>query len=139
MAQLRLGYPEIKRRGAEVFQITPTPPKLGPVYARRFALPFSYLCDGDYAVHRTYGLTTKGMLAALKGGLESFPRMVAGIVKGEQPSMVPYLPNGLDSATMEQALFLVGRDGRVRFRHIADVHAHIPSNESLLRALDALP
>ena len=138
MAQLRLGYPEIKRRWAEVLQITATPLAQGALYARRFALPFPYLCDGDYAVHRRYGLTTKGMLAALKGGLESFPRIVAGLVKGEQPSMLPYLPNGLASATMEQAMFLVGRDGRVRFRHIADVHAHIPSNETLLRALEGL-
>jgi peroxiredoxin len=139
MAQLRLGYPEIKRRGAEVFQITGTPPAQGALYARRFTLPFPYLCDGDHAVHRRYGLTTKGMLAALKDGLESFPRMLTGIVKGEQPSPLPYLPQGMIEATMEQAMFLVGRDGRVRFRHVADVHAHIPSNEVLLRALDALP
>ena len=140
MAQLRLGYPEIKRRGAEVFQITPTPPKLGPIYARRFALPFSYLCDGDSAVHRRYGLTTKGMLAAIKTMVESFPGALAGIISGQQPSMLPYMTSKeFADVTMEQALFLVGRDGRVRFRHIADVHAHIPSNESLLRALDALP
>ena len=78
------------------------------------------------------------MMAALKGGLESLPGMLAGIVKGEQPSLLPYLGNGPVSATMEQAMFLVGRDGRVRFRHIADAHTQIPSNETLLRALDTL-
>ena len=136
MAQLRLGYPEIQRRGAELLQITATPSSQGALYARRFTLPFPYLCDGDHAVHRRYGLTTRGMLAALKGQMESFPRLLTGMVKGEQPSLLPYLPQGMIEATMEQAMFLVDRNGRVRFRHIADVHAHIPSNDTLLRALD---
>jgi hypothetical protein len=139
MAQLRLGYPEIKRRGAEVFQITETPPAQGALYARRFTLPFPYLCDGDHVVHRRYGLTTKGMLAGLKGGMRSFPGSLVGIARGEQPSLFPYLAKGLAANSMEQAVFLVGRDGRVRFRHIADSQAHIPSNDALLRALDKLP
>jgi len=135
---LRLGYPEIKRRGGEVLEITATPPKLGTLYAKRFTLPFPYLCDGDYAIHRRYGLATRGMLAALRIGLESFPRELVGVVKGEQPSIFPYLPNGLGSFSMDQAMFLVGRDGRVRFRQIFDAHAHLPSNETLLRELDAV-
>jgi len=139
MAQLRLGYPAIKQRGAEVVQITATPPKVGALYARRFTLPFVYLCDGDHAVHRHYGLTTRGMLNALKGSLKSFPGMVAGVVQGQQPSPLPYVASGLADNAMEQAVFLIGRDGRVSFRHIADGRAHIPSNDTLLHALDALP
>src|SRR3972149_1055141 len=88
MAQLRLGYPEIKRRQAEIFQITSTPPTQGALYARRFNLPFPYLCDGDLTTYRLYGLTTKGMMAALKSGFESFPSIVTGFVKGEQPSLL---------------------------------------------------
>src|SRR3972149_4105678 len=132
MAQLRLGYPEIKRRQAEIFQITSTPPTQGALYARRFNLPFPYLCDGDLTTYRLYGLTTKGMMAALKSGFESFPSIVKGFVKGEQPSLLPY--SSTEKMTTEQAMFLVGRDGKVRFRYIADGHAPIPSNETLLRA-----
>jgi len=138
MAQVRLTYPEIKRRGAEVWQITPTPAAQAALYARRFDLPFPYLCDADRATHRRYGLGSKGVLASLKAGLESLPGMLAGSVKGEQPSPVPYMSGGLGSGAMEQGMFLVGRDGRVHFRHIADIHAHIPSNDTLLGALDAL-
>src|SRR5262249_21977034 len=118
MAQLRLGYPAIKQRGAEVIQITATPPQVGALYARRFTLPFVYLCDGDHTVHRHYGLTTRGMLTALKSSLKSFPGMMAGVVKGQQPSLRPYLAGGLAENAMEQALFLIGRDGRVYFRRI---------------------
>lgn len=138
MAQVRLAYPEITRRGAEVLQITPTPPAQGALYARRFTLPFPYLCDAGYTTHRRYGLGSKGALAAIKTAWESLPGIVQGSVKGEQPSLLPYLSGGLASATMEQGMFLVDQDRRVRFRHIADMHAHIPANDMLLRALDAL-
>ena len=136
MAQLRLGYPEIKRRGAEVLWITGTPVAQGALYARRFNLPFPYLCDGDLTTYRLYGLTTKGVMAALKSGFESFPSIVKGFVKGEQPSLLPY--SSAEKMTTEQAMFLVGQDGRVRFRFVADAHAHLPPTESLLRALDSL-
>jgi len=138
MAQLRLGYPEIKRRGAEILHITGTPPELGPLYARRFALPFPYLCDGDQVVHRRYGLTTKGALAALKNSMRASVFGLPGIIKGEQPSLLPYLAKGPAANSMEQAMILVGRDGKVRFRHLADTQAHIPPNDSLIRALDSL-
>lgn len=138
MAQVRLAYPEIKQRGAELFQITPTPAAQAALYARRFDLPFPYLCDADRATHRRYGLTAKGVLASLKAGLESLPGVLAGSMRGEQPSPLPYMAGGLASGAMEQGMFLVGRDGCVRFRHIADIHAHVPSNDTLLRALDVL-
>ena len=138
MAQLRLGYPEIKRRGAEVLQITGTPVAQGALYARRFTLPFPYLCDEDHAVHRRYGLTTKGILAALKNSVRASTLGLPGIIKGEQPSLLPYLAKGPAASTMEQAMILVGRDGKVRFRHIADSQAHIPPNDTLIRALDSL-
>ena len=138
MAQLRLGHLEIKRRGAEIFHITSTPPELGPLYAKRFSLPFPYLCDGDFTVYRRYGLKTetKGKMTAIKGGFQSFPGMLTGFVKREQPSPRPY--PAMRKMTTEQAMFLVGRDGEVRFRYIGDGHAPIPPNATLLRALDAL-
>src|SRR5262245_38209160 len=139
MAQLRLGYPAIKQRGAEVAQITATPPNVGALSTHRFTLPSVYLSDGDHAVHRHNGLTTRSMLNAMKGSLKSFPGMVAGVVQGQQPSPLPYVASGLADNAMEQAVFLIGRDGRVSFRHIADGRAHIPSNDTLLHALDALP
>jgi hypothetical protein len=138
MAQLRLGYPEIKRRGAEILWITSTPVAQGALYARRFTLPFTYLCDEGHAVHRRYGLTTKGALAGLRNGMRSFRVALPAIIKGEQPSLRPYLAKGPAENSMEQAMVLVGRDGKVRYRQIADNQATIPPNHSLIRALDAL-
>src|SRR3990172_5635907 len=138
MAQLRLGNLEMKRRGAEVLWITGTPAAQGALYARRFTLPFAYLCDEDHAVHRRYGLNTKGVLAGLKNSMKSFPASLPGIIKGEQPSFLPYLSKGLAANTTGQAMVLVGRDGKVCFRHVGDTRANIPPNDTLIRALDSL-
>src|SRR3990172_8336199 len=121
MAQVRRAYPEITRRGAEVLQITPTPSAQGMLYARRFDLPFPYLCDPGYTMYRRYGLASKGALAALRAATQSLPGMLQGSVAGEQPSLVPYVSGGLGAGSMEQGMFLLDRDRRVRFRHIADV------------------
>ena len=139
MAQLRLGYPEMKQRKAEVLWITATPPTQGALYARRFNLPFPYLCDGDGAVHRLYGFSTKGILAGLRGAAKSTPAILRGMASGEQPSVVPYISKMLTEATMDHAMFLVGQDGRVHFRHIAAPRTHLPSNDALIGALDKLP
>lgn len=141
MAQLRLGYPEIKKRGADLLQITITPAKLGPIYAKRFDLPFPYLCDQDQSLHRLFGLTGKGVeMTGLKGGLMAVVASLPSLVNRDQPSLLPYLPylkKGVDP-TMQQAMFLVGRDGKVHFRHVSDGHEPIPSNDALLRELAAL-
>jgi putative peptide zinc metalloprotease protein len=138
MAQVRRAYPDITRRGAEVLQVTPTPPAQGALYTRRFDLPFPYLCDPGYTMYRRYGLASKGALAALRAVMESLPDVLQRSVTGEQRSLVPYVSGGLAAGSTEQGMFLIDRDRRVRFRHIADVHAHIPSNDTLLRMLDAL-
>jgi hypothetical protein len=70
--------------------------------------------------------------------MESLPDVLQRSVTGEQRSLVPYVSGGLAAGSTEQGMFLIDRNRRVRFRHIADVHAHIPSNDTLLRMLDAL-
>src|SRR5215216_5828949 len=56
MAQLRLGYPEIQRSGAEVLQITHNTPLEAQRYFKHYPIAFPYLCDADRAVHEAYGL-----------------------------------------------------------------------------------
>ena len=56
MAQLRLGYPEIQRSGAEVLQITHNTAAEAQRYFKHYPIAFPYLCDPARAVHETYGL-----------------------------------------------------------------------------------
>src|SRR5215216_5496897 len=48
MSQYARAYPLIKERGGEVLEVTNTTPERAQLYARRFKLPFPYLCDPDY-------------------------------------------------------------------------------------------
>src|SRR5512138_2826592 len=56
MAQLRLGYPVIQRRGAEVLQITHNTTAEAQRYFKHYPIAFPYLCDPDRVVHEAYGL-----------------------------------------------------------------------------------
>ena len=56
MSQLARGYERIRSLGADVLQITPTTPGRAAFYVRNFTLPFVYLCDPDYSVHRQWGV-----------------------------------------------------------------------------------
>jgi|SRR6185369_12804878 peroxiredoxin len=56
MSQLARGYERIRGLGADVLQVTPTPPSRAAFYVRNFNLPFVYLCDPDYSVHRQWGV-----------------------------------------------------------------------------------
>ena len=56
MAQLRLGYPEIERSGAEVLQITHNTAAEAQRYFKHYPIAFPYLCDADRVVHEAYGL-----------------------------------------------------------------------------------
>jgi peroxiredoxin len=59
MSQLARGYGQFKTLDAELLQITPSPLERARFYARKFPLPFPYLCDPDYSVRRAFGLESR--------------------------------------------------------------------------------
>src|SRR4051812_14524022 len=75
MSQLARALPRIRERGGEVIEVTSTAPARAQAYARRFTLPFPYLCDPDYQARGAWGLEkrahgpgyyAKTMLAGMK-------------------------------------------------------------------------
>jgi peroxiredoxin len=56
MSQLARGYERIRRKNAEVLEVTTTKPERARFYAKSYKLPFPYLCDPDYTVRRAWGL-----------------------------------------------------------------------------------
>jgi len=141
MAQLRLSYEEIQKRGAEILQVTHSAAEEARLYYRHYKLTFPYLCDVDRAVHRMYGVPI-----AQKRLVEMSRRLVANFVaetsdrllRGEKsPSPLPHLRRyGFDDP--EQAVFIVDRDGIIRYVHSSGPIGSIPSNEELLRQLATL-
>ena len=115
MSQLSRVYPQIRDRGGEVLQVTPSPPARAQLYARRFTLPFPYLCDPAHEAWETWGLMRRshGPLyyakAALFGMTAAHPPNDFGTFGpslSEMPSML------IDD---DMGFFVVDRDGVVRY------------------------
>ena len=137
MAQLRLGYPEIQRSGAEVLQITHNTADEAQRYFKHYPIAFPYLCDADRAVHEAYGIALEPAKPA--GAVKSFAAATTDrLFRGEAtPSPVPFLvrTRGKDSP---QAVVFVDREGIVRHVMQAGPNADLPSNAEILRRLDAM-
>ncbi len=141
MSQLARGYERIKGLNTEVLQITPTPPARAASYVRNFRLPFVYLCDPDYRVHRQWGVDVRSH------SLAWYAKTLYAATKMSPP------PNDLGDPRMslgdvrsnlqdtDMGFFVVDRGGLVRYVMMgAYVGAQgvrgIPSIEEIVRELE---
>ena len=137
MAQLRLGYPEIQKSGAEVLQVTHNTAAEAERYFKHYPIAFPYLCDAERTVHEAYGLA----LHATKplDPVKSMATAAFDLVRhGEKtPLPIPFIMrySGKDSP---QAVVIVDRDGIVRHVVQSGPNAELPSNADILRRLDPL-
>ncbi len=135
MAQLRLGYPEIQRSGAEVLQITHNTPAEAERYFRYHSVPYPYLCDPDRAVHEAYGLPLQsiGPLDPLKATATAALDFVRRGERTEAP--FPFFARYGPTKDSPQAVLVVDREGIVRRAVRAGPNAELPSNAEILRWL----
>src|SRR5205823_4136374 len=80
MSQLARAYPQIKERGGEVLEVTSSTPARAQFYARRFTLPFPYLCDPDHRVRADWGLQKRAH------GLGYYAKTLVNAMKMEPPA-----------------------------------------------------
>jgi len=136
MAQLRLGYPEIQRTGAEVLQITHNTAVEAQRYFKHYPIAFPYLCDPERTVHDAYGLALEPTQVA--NAVKSLAAATADVLRGQTtPSPIWFLArtHGRDSP---QAVIFVDREGIVRHVIQAGPNADLPSNTEILRRLDGM-
>ena len=137
MAQLRLGYPEIQRSGADVLQITHNTAAEAQQYLKHYPIAFPYLCDPERVVHERYGIALR--TAALSDVASSLGTSVADFVrKGERTASPAPFALRYGWKDSPQAVIFVDRDGIVRHVVRAGPNADLPSNAEILRRLDAL-
>lgn len=141
MSQLARGYERIKGLNAEVLQITPTPPGRAASYVRNFRVPFVYLCDPDYRVHRQWGVEVRShSLAWYAKTLYAATRMSSPPNDLGDPRMsLGDVRSNLQDTDM--GFFVVDRGGVVRYVMMgAYVGAQgvlgIPSIEEIVRELE---
>jgi peroxiredoxin len=141
MSQLARGHDRLKALDAEVLQVTPTPTDRAAVYVRSFKIPFAYLCDPDYRVHRQWGLETRSH------SLAWYARKVYAATKmslppsdlGSPPASLGDLKTNLHDADM--GFFLIDRKGVVRYVTAGPYSGEggirgIPSTDEIVRELE---
>jgi len=141
MSQLARGYDRLKARDAEVLQVTPTPTDRAAFYVRNFKIPFTYLCDPDYRVHRQWGLDTRSH------SLAWYAKTVYAATKmspppsdlGRPPASLGDLKTNLHDS--DTGFFLIDRKGVVRYVTSGPyVSEHgirgIPSTDEIVRELE---
>ena len=137
MAQLRLGYPEIERSGAEVLQITHNTAAEAQRYFKHFPIAFPYLCDPERTVHEAYGLALE--TASAKNLVASAATAASDLLRhGEKTALpIPFMMR-YGYKDSPQAVVIVDREGIVRHVVQAGPNAELPSNAEILRRLDAI-
>lgn len=142
MSQLARGYARLKATGAEVLQVTPTPPERAQFYAKNFPIPFPYLCDPDYAVHRAWGIDVRAHSLAWYArtfyAASKMPLPPEAEIGNPKPQLRE-IPGNLRDTDM--GLFVLDRQGTVRYRHSGPyVGAQgvntIPGVDELVRQLE---
>ena len=137
MAQLRLGYPEIARSGAEVLQITHNTAAEAQRYFKHYPIAFPYLCDPERKVHEAYGLALE--TASAKNVVASMATATGDLLRRGEKTALP-LPFMMRYGYKDspQAVVIVDREGIVRHVVQAGPNAELPSNAEILRTLDAI-
>jgi putative peptide zinc metalloprotease protein len=137
MAQLRLGYPDIARGGAEVLQITHNTAAEAQRYFKHYPIAFPYLCDPERKVHEAYGLALE--TASAKNVVASMATATGDLLRrGEKTALpIPFMMR-YGYKDSPQAVVIVDREGIVRHVVQAGPNAELPSNAEILRRLDAI-
>ena len=141
MSQIARAYPRIKDHNAEVLEITNSTLARARFYARRFTLPFPYLCDPDRRVRRAWGVEKRDHGPAYY--VKTF--MVASRMPhpandfGDFNPSLTELPSAL--ADEDMGFFIVDRAGVVRYAltgayiHDTDVR-QLPGPDEIIRELE---
>jgi peroxiredoxin len=142
MTQLRLGYSEIQKRGAEVFQITHSTAEEAQFYFQQYQLLFPYLCDPERAVYQRYGISIVpySLFDEVRIAAVSITAVVSDrIFRGEKTaSHMPLMKRYGSTHIEQQAVFILDKSGVIRYVHASNPLGGLPSNTEYLRQLDKL-
>jgi peroxiredoxin len=141
MSQLARGYPQIKALGAEILQVTATTPERARFFVKNFTIPFQYLCDPDYRVHRQWGVGVRshslGWYAKKYFDARKMTMPPPSDI-GNPKGTLGELPRMLEDIDM--GFFVLDRDGIVRYKLSGDYmdgqgSRQIPTMDEITREL----
>lgn len=137
---MRLGYPEFQANDAEVIAISSSTPDQGSRYHQLFHFVHPYLCDPELATAHRYGVpfSPPRAVGGMLGSLLKSPALLGEVLN--TPAEVG--KSGEESKAIRtgkvDSLFVIDKQGRVRFARANYGTGLLPSNSELLRLLGGL-
>ena len=147
MAQLDQAHGKFSAANTEVLEMGPNVLKPARIYFQRQPIKFPFLCDPSKAVYQRFGLRDLGPIEANINTIRSFgwaylhgdgintTRIAAGDTFTE--GFVGRLYHHALTA-MQQGLFIVDRDGIIRYANAFKPLDTIPPTEEVLREVEKL-
>ena len=147
MADLIAGQAALRAAGLEIVQVAPNLYQTAQDYFRTDLPPFPFICDPDKRLYAVYGLGDAGALAATRNTVVSFA-MAFGAGAGRETVRASWLDMANRNfvrrlhhhalTAMEQGVFIIDRQGVVRFRQTLATLGQIPSAAEFLEIGEAL-
>ena len=137
MSQLARVAPELAKRNTDVLQVTPSPLERARFYAKKYALPFTYLADADDTVRRRWGLGVR------PHGPAWYAKALISGLRAEKPQNdfgqeAPPLGDILTMLRDDDAgLYVVDRAGIIQYAH-AGSYVDTGSGQVSIRPLPPL-
>ena len=140
MDGIRAGYEALAGTGTEVIQVAPNLLEAARNFFAGSAAPFPFVCDPDKRLYAMYGLGDRGALNASRTAVVSFSRALAQGDGGTwtrgacldvvNRNFVRRLHHHAMTA-LEQGVFIVDRDGIIRYVSIVGPIEPVPDGGQL--------
>ncbi|MCB8945153.1 MAG: AhpC/TSA family protein [Ardenticatenaceae bacterium] len=139
-------YEDLTAHEIEVVQVNPNLLETSRLYFDP-ATPYPFVCDPDKRLYAVYGLGDRGVLEAQKNTLISFGTAFAS-GEGQETVKASWLDvmnrNFLQRlhhhalTAVEQGVFIIDKQGIIRYRQVYNPMAQIPTGEELLLMTQAV-
>ena len=147
MSQLSRAYADLQTLDTEILEVSISGVSRAQLYAKKFKLPFPYLCDPDYRVRREWGLDRRshGLGHYVLGFIPAAARAMHGAM-AEKPAndFGNFFPPLDETRNLlnddDMGFFIVDKRGGVRYA-VAGSYIHgtkdrpLPSNDEILREI----
>lgn len=137
-------YAAVQAIDTEIIQISPNLLYTAQSYFPADAPPFPFICDPDKRLYAVYGLGDRGVLEATKNTVISFTApLVMGGVRAEAETIRASWVDTVNRnflrrlqhhalTAMEQGVFIIDKQGVIRYRQVLGALEEIPSAEELV-------
>jgi len=147
MAQLGQLHDRFQTANAEFVQLGPNLLKAARTYFRQQPPKFPFVCDPAKQIFTRYGLRDEGALVANKNTIISFTHAYThgdGLNTTRASALDVFSGNVVDRmrhhalSAIQQGMFIVDRDGLVRYANVLPPLGTLPPGEELLREVEKL-